>query len=227
MAKAELETAQFQYDQEIKKARISEKNGDFHSAIRHAVNAWEYVEGMMKFEKRWECAEFDSVPCIDIVLRYAPLILDGQALCQLSDLLRKRKSIDKIANDDLAARVAEAQALLRQVHQLWNLVERQPLVRQDMLRQILGGNQDTWRGIAEQWESMGLIHRIKHSGSYMLKFATELSERWRAKCPSCGAIAVGAKRAFLDSQECPRCRAASYFVLQNHIVGSLVETNSC
>jgi len=110
MSKLVLQGSVAAYSDLLNNALEAERAGCFIDAIRHAVAAWVYVEDMMKYKRRWEQAEFKSVPCIDLVLKYAPLLLDNQCLNRLENLLRERRSIDKHASDDLASRLAEARA---------------------------------------------------------------------------------------------------------------------
>lgn len=213
MSKAQLQADQAAYDQLIAMARREEADGRFADAIAHAVSAWQHVSGMMKYERRWEEREFTSVPCIDIVLRLAPLILDWESLDRLADLLKGDRSIDRNASDDLAARLAEARGKLQDVLRLWRLVETEVGIMQSELRTRLGGEQERWRGLAEQLDRVGIIIRVPHGGSYRLWLATLMDAMVNGRCPSCGVVVRGRKSAMLEEQSCPKCGGRVTFVI--------------
>jgi hypothetical protein len=224
MAKAELQAAQSMYDQCLERARAAERAGDFEGCISHAVAAWEYVADMMRFERRWEEAEFRSVPCIEFVLRYAPLLLDEDSLNRLAAFLKAEKSVDRFASDDLAARLSRARERLRIAFRLWTHIEHNPEARQDELRRLMGGDQDEWRDIAERWEKMGLVRRSPSMGSYTLRLTTELDATTYAKCHCCGAVVRSTRLDLLQSRDCTGCSQVSEFCILFTETSDAVET---
>lgn len=221
--KSELEAAQGAYDSQMALARQALKDKQYARALRHAEAAWPFVEDMMKFERRWEKAEFESVPCIDLVLQYSPLIMDTGVLERLGELLRKRRSIDKHASNDLAARLKSAVEALQQAHRLWDYLERTPFARQDNLHAELGGSKNQWREYIEAWEQMGLVTRIAHGASHTIRLATCLDHDTIGKCSGCAEIVSGKKRAFLSHRTCPMCKRKVDFVLMSTSRRTLAE----
>lgn len=215
MAKADLQAAQAAYDKLIASARAAESQGRFAEAVATAMQAWEYVEDMMRFRRRYEDRAFKSVPCVDLVLRHAPFLMDKGVLDRLGELLRACKSIDRHSSDDLAQRLADARALLWQVHRLWGFIEQYPGTRCDELCERLGGSQKEWRTIAERLTAMGLVRQEGDGGSCRVSLATCMDDRIRGKCPRCGAIAEASKSAFLVEQSCPGCKAVVQFVIRD------------
>lgn len=211
--KADLQSAQTAYDRAMRLARAAEQQGDYPVAIARAIEAWEHLEGMMQFERRFEDAEFKSVPCIDLVLRHAPSILHAQALDELEHLLQTRRAIDRHASDDLATRLLEARETLKRAHRLLDHIERNPGARQSDLRQLLGGDQDEWRGWCERWSDIGLINRESLGGQYYLRLSAGADELTDAKCGACGGIERGSKRSFWGSHVCVACGRTETFVL--------------
>lgn len=214
MAKADLAADTAQYDALVREARAAEAAGHFAKAVRTAASAWEHLEGMMKYRRKYEEVDFRSVPCIDIVLRYAPLVLDHEVLGRLAELLRTRKSIDRHASDDLSQRVEAAKALMRAAHRLWDHVDKHGDFVQSRLRGTLGGDQDQWRWIAERWESMGLLRREKERGSYRLRHVTNLDESVTATCFECGTASAARKGDFLIPYPCAKCGRSTAFSIK-------------
>ena len=117
LKKSEMEAHRAAYYALIS-ARAALQQGLYHKAIDEASASWEYIDGMMQYERRYESKEFESVEGIDIVLEFAPLVFGFQSLEKLDELLRSQRRIDKHSSDDLAARLDSARQSLRDVHRL-------------------------------------------------------------------------------------------------------------
>ncbi len=212
--KTELEADATRYYSKVEEMRWAHDQRDYHGALGLAVAAWEYVDGMMQFERRFEDkSERNRLECVDYVLRYAPLLFEVQTLNTLSALLRTQKRVDKNTAADLAANLEIAYSLMKEAHRLWDHLERNVQVDQDRLRDSLGGDQDRWRWLAEKWESMGLVLRVPNRGSYKLSLLTRMESEVRAKCSICGVVAKAAKGRFWEQITCPKCKATVYFVI--------------
>lgn len=223
--KAELQAAQGKYDECLARAREAESQGRFTDAIKCAAEAWQHVEAMMQYERKFEDAEFRSLPCIDLVLRIAPHLLHNEALEQLGALLKSRKSIDKHATDDLATRLTGANETLGKLHRLWDHIERHAGARQDRLESELGGEQSEWRGICECQETMGFFIRERRGNSFCLYLRARLDSKVRCKCIKCGAESVREKRSALSSHQCERCEQVAAMVWCSEVPQSSGEYN--
>ncbi len=212
--KAELESDYMRHSELMIQVRQARKEGDFLKAVELAVSAWEHVDGMMQYERRYGGhTDYKSIDSIEFVLRFAPLIFEFKGLEQLAVLLKSQRRIDKNTSADLVENLDTANTLMWDAHRLWRHMELHAPVRQDELRTQLGGDQDRWRWIAETWAEMGLIKRTPHGGSYLLTFFTRLDEKVRGKCPSCGATGSGVKARLLEDITCPKCQTSVHFVL--------------
>src|SRR5262245_15059909 len=116
LKKAEMEFHRDEYYALIGSARQALQQGTHVKAIELAVSSWEYIDGMMQFERRYESKTFDSIEGIDIVLNFAPLLFDFEALDRLQLLLRTQRRIDKHASDDLADKLTQARAVMWNAH---------------------------------------------------------------------------------------------------------------
>ena len=212
--KAELQSDATRYRSALSSMSKAHKEGDVLKAIKLAVDASEYIDGMMQFEKRFEKrVERRSVETIDYILKYAPLVFDRQSLETVGALLKAQKRIDKVATDDLAADLAQAIAMMWNAHRLWKVIKETPGMPQDQLRVRLGGKQEVWREIAESWDDLNLIHRIPSGGSYVLSIATSLATQIGGKCSSCGSTGKASVGTFLEDIMCPRCNHKTTFVM--------------
>ncbi|MHC4696999.1 MAG: hypothetical protein ACYTFA_09670 [Planctomycetota bacterium] len=197
----------------MSKAQAAHHEGLYRDAVEAALSSWEYIDGMMQYERRYEEKEFDGIKAIDMVLKYAPLVLDFHSLDKLESLLKNQRRIEKNTSESLAERLTQARALMWDAHRMWDHLEQHGEARQDKLSRILGGEQDKYRSVAETWEKMGLLQRTPEGGSYRLALSTRMGEVVSGKCPSCGAVAEAPKSMFLEEMRCPDCRVKVLFVL--------------
>jgi len=212
--KAELQSDATQYREALSAMRQAHRESRFLDAINIAMHACDYVDGMMQFERRFEeRSERRSVETIDYVLQYAPLVFDRTNLEALGVILKSQKRIDKNTTADLAENLKRANELMWDAHRLWTVLEQAADTPQDKLRANLGGDQDSWRGIAESWDRMGLIERTPVRGSYRISLVTRITTEIRGKCPACGATGKAAMGRFLEEITCPKCKATSVFVI--------------
>src|SRR3972149_1761786 len=94
--KAELEADSLQHHATMQKVRDAHQHGDFQKAVDLAVSAWDCIDGMMQYARRYGAqAEYHRIDSIDFVLRYAPLLLDFQSLYKLAVILKSQRRIEK------------------------------------------------------------------------------------------------------------------------------------
>ena len=212
MKKAEMEHHRAEYHALMSKARAAKKEGLYREAVDAAFSSWEFIDGMMQYERRYEGREFDGIEGINVVLQYAPLLLDFDSLDKLESLLKDYRRIDKNTSESLRDRLEKGRSLMRDVHRMWDHLERHPGAMQDDLTQTLGGEQEQWQSVAEDWEKMGLLRRTPDGGSYRLALATRMGEVVPAKCSACGAVSMAPKSMLLENTTCPHCKATVSFV---------------
>lgn len=212
MKKAEMEAHAAEYERLISEAHGAERRGLYRLAVECAFSAWGHIDGMMQYRRRYEDESFESVQAIEIVLRYAPLLLDATSLDTLEELLKTRRRLEKNTSDSLADKLAEARERLWANHRLWDHLEWHPNARQDELRQVLGGEQDYWQTVASAWEAMQLLIREPEGRSYRLNLATRMGAVVPAKCSACGETVEAPKGMLLENSPCPHCDTTTEFV---------------
>jgi len=213
MKKTEMEQHHTAYHELVTQARSAERTGLYRMAMQLALSSWEHVDGMMQYERKYEDTEFETIPAIEMVLKYAPLLFDFESLDALDALLKDCRRIEKNTSECLADRLNTARAHMWENHRLWDHLEQNPGARQSELRKQLGGDQEQWRSVVEDWHRMGLLRRSPDGGSYALTLATQMGELVMAKCPACGRTAEGTKAVFLDEVPCSNCAATGLFVI--------------
>ncbi len=213
MKKGEMQDHRDRYGAIMSEARRAHQQGLCREAVELAMSCWEYIDGMMQYERKYEQREFDSIDAIEMVLRYAPVLFDYASLDRLDALLEEKRRIERDTSADMAERLADARSLMWDAHRLWNHLEHHADVRQDQLRLVLGGNQDRWRSIAEAWDKMGLITRKPQGGSYELELSTRLGQVVDGKCSACGGTVEAPKAMFLEKLKCPGCGKQAMFII--------------
>ena len=213
MTIAEMELHHAAYDSLVEQAQSALREKRYYEAVQLAISAGEHIDGMIQYETKRVSAQISRIYGMEIVLRYAPLLLDLRSLDQLGQLLAQCRRIEKNVSTDYKQALAGARIRLWQCHRLWDLLETTSESRQDEVRQLLGGDQEEWRRIAGEWETMGLLRRSRDGGTCRLSLMTMMDEPVKAKCPSCGALAEGAKVQFLERICCSTCREPVLFVM--------------
>jgi hypothetical protein len=213
MTKAEMEEHDRQYHALMAQAHEALRQGLVRRAVQHALAAWDHIDGMMQYDRKYEKASFNTIPAVDLVLRYAPLLLDFRQLDRLEALLKEYRRIERDTTADVGDQLAQARARMRNAHRLWDYIEHHPDVRQAELRAVLGGEQQGWADIVTAWEKMRLLRRISDGNTYRLEFRTRMGQLVPAKCPECGNLTEGPKAMFLDKMPCPHCKKQASFVM--------------
>ena len=213
MSKAEMEEHDRHYHALMTLAEAALRQGMIHRAVQDALAAWEHIDGMMQHDRKYENASFDTIPAVDLVLRYAPLLLDFRQLDRLEALLKECRRIERDTTADVADQLAQARARMWNAHALWDYIEHHPNVRQAELGSALGRQQQEWADIVTAWEKMRLLRRKPVGGTYTLAFRTRMGELVSAKCPECGNLTQAPKGMFLEEMPCPQCKRRAMFVL--------------
>lgn len=213
MKKAEMEGHHADYERLMASAAAAQRAGLYRKAVEFALEAWDHIDGMMQYERKYENREFTSIAAIEIVLRFAPLLFDFPSLDRLEALLKECRRIQNNTAVSLDSRLEDARSRLWENHRLWDYLERNPGCLQNELRQVLGGEQGPWRAVVEDWERLGLLHRDADGASCRLTLCTCMEDVVKAKCPSCGNVVEGHKGLFLEALPCSRCRACGVFVI--------------
>lgn len=211
--KAELELHRDQYHDLLNQARAAELTGELSKAVELAICSWQFVDGMMQFERRFEDSEFKSVEGIDIVLRLAPPLLDIECLDKLAILLKSQRRIDKNTSDNLAERLEKARTRTWNIHRLWSLLEENPAETATKLSCLSGIGYDECVRLLTDGVRTQIFNVHSGLGEERFSIAASMDNPVLAKCSSCGVIAKAAKYRFLEPQTCPKCRNSGYFVI--------------
>ncbi len=208
--KADLEDQRTKYCDCMDRAKAAIGNGMYSAALNAAISAWDFVDGMMQYEQRFGEKRVPQIAAIEMVMEYAPLLLDMKSLDKLESLLADSKRISR--NSDTKENLAKARDNIWACHRLWELLEANPGILQSDLRLRLGGEQDHWPFIIETWNRMGLVRREIDNNSYRLWLVTRMGQVVPAKCPKCGVVTEAPKAMLLTKNECPSCKATVLFI---------------
>ncbi len=213
MTKDELLAHQQRYQELWTRARSERDAGNIQGAVDLAASAWTYVDGMMRYEEKYEGREFDSIEAIDLVLEEAPYLLDFAHLDELEGLLKSKRRIDKKAEADLADELSEARNALNLAYRICDCLDRRgPLARKDLIESE-DVAEETTRAL-NKMEAAGLVHRDSH-GQYV--FRSPMEQRFSAKCPTCGFSLSEILCKLLDERTCEKCRSEELPVLLSRV----------
>lgn len=198
------------YRARLERARFAIDDGQIVEAIKEAVAAWEHVEVRMRYGARYEDMEFDTLECVELVLQYAPLVLDADSLDRLEVLLKKQKHVERKTSKSLTAALDVARARLNLAYRAFDLLERRASMSHDELNAWAGPDAPAWKRIAMEWLRIGVVENSDDGKTCRLR--TNLREHWRTKCHACGKGLGGPKWRFLEKLPCPKCGSESGFV---------------
>jgi len=213
MKKAEMEDHHTQYRERVGRAWSAAREGRYEEAVEQALSSWDFVDGMMQFERRYMGAELVPVDGIYLVLKFAPLLFDFESLDQLEVLLKRQRRIEKNSPDSIADQISKARSRMWEAHRLWGHLEQLSNPTRDELSECLGDVDEQWRSIIDVWEKTGLVRHTPDGRSYRLSLWSPLDEVVRARCPACAVMVKAAKVKLLEQRSCPKYRESTLFVL--------------
>lgn len=215
MKKAEMEAHRDEYHARISEAHEAEQKEFYHAAVDHAMSSLHHVDGMMRYERRYEYREFDTLDGIEIILEYAPLLFLFHSLDAVESLLNDNRQIERNTLDPLSDKLAEARERMFASRRIWNHLEHHPGAQEEDLpvEPLDGDGWGRWWSSIDAWEEMGIVRQTETDDSQCLSFVTQMDEAARAKCPGCGIIAKGPKFKFLATVACPKCKSGKLFVI--------------
>ncbi len=212
MKKAEMESHRKSYSRKMKVARAAEREGVYRDTVKSALSSWQHIDGMMQYERRYKNKEFERIEGIDLVLEYAPLLLDSSTLDRLESLLEETRRLERNTSQSLIDQLANARALIGDCHRLWDHLERCGETTLGEAGSTLGGDAKRWDRVTLGWEKMGLLSRIREGSTFRLKLLTRLGEVISAKCPGCGRVVEAPKAMLLEQTRCMYCSETVLFV---------------
>jgi hypothetical protein len=211
--KSEKEAHWSKYQHLIDQARDAQRNGLYIDAVAKAHASWEHIDGMMQHEKQTLGHELRTIDGIEIVLEYAPLVLDIQKLGDLKLLLKSKRRIDKNTAIDIASELEEAFRRLWLAHRMWGYLEKNGEASISSVRKAYGGKLAQWRSITKSWVEMKLVSQTRTTVGDSFQLNTNLDRLVSAKCSTCGERVEGPKAIFLEDSTCPHCNTNSQFVI--------------
>ena len=213
MKKAEMEAHHAEYHDHMKRSQAARAQGLYRQGIRLAMEAWEHIDGMMQYERKYEDQDTVTIEAVETVLNDAPLLFETQSIDAAEAFLRANPRIAKKAAGDLPEKLAAAKRLMWEAHRIWDYLEEHHDCELTELEKTIGGDRHTLRRISKAWEQMRLLSREPCGTSHRLQLLTRLGQIVRGKCHSCGAIAEAPKACFLEPMRCPECHGKSWFVI--------------
>jgi hypothetical protein len=213
MKKAELEQHDNDYQSLMYQANAALRSNLYRDAVQFAVSAWNFIDGMIQYQRKFADKEITSIQAIDIALHYAPLLMDFETLEQLEALLHSQRRIKKSTGIDWENRLAMARAAMWEARQFWTCLEDQGTVDESSVTNFYGGHRKHWLPIAEGWIEMGLVSRVQTGTRSLLSLVTDLNQVVLAKCPSCAAVVKARKSGCLEEHHCPKCHKKNTFVI--------------
>lgn len=213
MRKEEMAEASEQYAALIDAAGACVGVGLFREALENAVAACDHIDGMLQYARKYEDREFDTIEALDLILAYAPLLLDYRKLNFVEQKLKECRRIERDTKADVRAQLSAARKLLWDAHRLWSHLEENPGCRDHDLKAAPSAAPNDSAGILAAWRKMGLVRCASEGDTVRFTLTTRMAELVRGKCSRCGECTEAPKAIFLSPLSCPSCSARSWFVI--------------
>jgi predicted transcriptional regulator len=202
--KAELQRDSDEYERLERLMLEAADRGDFMEAMSHARKSWEYVSGMMQFEVRYENKTFKHIKTIQWALRWAPALIESEALSELSAVLKDNKRIDKVADADLAAELDESITRLAIVVDLWSLLEDGEPRDITQLSSRLQKDTEWAKRLVDDLISLGVVEQFGKGRQTRYQLTTD-KRMVIMRCLTCGAEFRRDLFAAMTNDECSTC----------------------
>lgn len=202
--KAELQRDSEEYSKYETLMFQAADRGDFIEAMSHARQSWEHISGMMQFEVRYEGKTFKHVRTIQWALRWAPALIESEALAELSTVLKDNKRIDKVADADLAAELNESFARLAIVVDLWSILEDGESKDITQLSTRLQKSTEWTKRLIDDLISLGVVEQFgeRRQTTYQLTINKRVA---KMRCLTCGVETRRDLFEAMTNDECSTC----------------------
>jgi hypothetical protein len=210
--KSEMEVEFQEYRRLVEVAKAHESMLLYQAAIDAAISAWPHADGAIQYTRRHTQVVVTDIEAVTLVLRLAPLVLDGVSLRKLAGLLSESRRIAKGDTWDYARDLDRAWERLWSTYRIFLTVEpKESFSAADIcVADTVGSFSEE---VIEGWLRLGLVTRLRESGHDQLSFTTQMRRPVMGKCPKCGATVRGPKVSLLSTVKCPKCHNAAEFVL--------------
>lgn len=213
MAKSELEFHWAEYHRLLNQAIQHKAAWEIRSMIETALLACDFIDGMMQKERKQGNKEVQTVLAMDLILQYAPMLLDVESLARLGVIIKAYRRIERDTTDDMTEKLAQANGLLWKVQKLIGHIETHLVVNEFEAATLLEVFCSQALSILKTWEALQFIRRIHHGNPAQYSLWTLMDENTSAKCSGCGFLATAKKAAFLSNFKCDKCGELAVFVL--------------
>ncbi len=207
--KAELEIEYKSFHSLAEQTKASISAHEYSAAIALGLKSFEFIDGMIQYERKYEDKENPSHPTIKAVLTFAPVVFGWKAIDEVEALLNSTRRIEKNSNEDWRQRIADSRQLQKRALHLWSSM----LSQETYLPEAIEVSRKDRQFILKSWEEMGFTTTSGSVAENVLVLASSKMERTRAKCMHCGEVAVSTKEKFLSEVKCPRCSMLTLFVM--------------
>lgn len=213
MKKSEAQEALLTYHQVVGRAQALIASGAIQEGYVTATQAIEHIPGMVHHETKIAGESLQSVAAIEIICEYAPFFFDTTVLDHLETLFKKKRAIDRDTDTSLPQLTASARHRCKEVHWVWNTIERYGPLSEMELRNKLPSTITELSHLLKRLVAIGVVQSIQRGTEPQFQLTTDMQRPRSALCPHCGARVRAGTLALLDTATCPKCTEKVQFLL--------------
>jgi len=211
--KSEAEAHFKRYVAIIQTAETHLAAGRILAGFNEARRALEFVPGMVQHESKVRENSLKSIAAIEIVCRIAAVFLAFEAIDEVEELLKKKRTLDRDTDRDMGDVVALGRERMTDAYAILNKLEQAgPVLEADFA--INGKRPDRLRadfiGLMIEAE---VVQRIEIDEQPAIQLATDMNRPAVAMCPDCGVRVKAPKAKLLEANKCPKCQNGVSFLL--------------
>jgi predicted transcriptional regulator len=168
------------------------------------------IQYIQKFQ---DAADFTEIDCLEIALRFAPLLLNSDALDSIGRILKSKRRVNKSSTRDYAALLTRSRLAMDTVYDILRELEEFGCVNESSLIARISGSPTLVRALLSEMVNLGLLQPVTDQNRSGLQLTTDFERPARGKCPGCGARVNARKASLLVDLMCPKCGNAVSFAL--------------
>jgi hypothetical protein len=186
-------------------------NREFPAVFGVCENSFPLIVPAIKYRRKRDIQpEIPRLLPLTVLSTYAPLLFEHARVESLLDFVKATRLLSQQENGYL--QLAEGAVCREEVARaIWNHLECQPDATQRDICAALSVPSEVVREVAETWEQLGVVERVRVANTYALRLRTGLDVEMEGICPACGVHGKGRKEVFFKRSTCRRCGSEGFY----------------
>ncbi|MCY2963033.1 MAG: hypothetical protein NT069_05160 [Planctomycetota bacterium] len=201
------------YRRHLATAREAASHFQFDLVVERAEAAIPFLAGMCRYVRKKEQKERVDFHAVELVLRHAPLILDGQAISRIADFHKANRSVFKYSARDVPEALSRSRDELRQAFELWSVLDTPNGTPMQAIHRFPSIEKRFSQRLVEAWFHIGLLQLDDRGAGQRVYRNLRIDHSNHTRCRHCGVNLSMSFDDYLASPPCPHCGGVEGMVL--------------